>query len=313
MNVIRWIVLAPVNLIYGMVVWIRNRCYDWNLLPVKRFDVPVISVGNRVVGGGGKSPFVIALAHHLESQYSHIVVLSRGYGRVTRGPLIVSRQGSVLLTPDQAGDEPIMIAQKCPDISVIVAEKRFQARSLIARLNADLVILDDGFQHRALHRDVNILLEPDYLNARERKLLPLGRCRETVQSYERADLKCRSKSSGATSENEWFHIIYEMVFPPMLPGTNICVVSALADNAVFYRKCVDYYGVDIDHIGFRDHHIYQLSDFVDIRSDVVIITTAKDEVKLKNISGLRNTVAVVGYEAVLTLPFLQSLNTLLSR
>ncbi len=143
-------VLSPLSLLYGSYMLIRR------LAAQKRaFGVPIVSVGNLVVGGSGKTPFVIALA----SRYKNVTVVSRGYGRQSRGLVEVSRRGEVLVDVTQSGDEPMLMAQSLPNASVIVAEKREEAIALAKANGTEVIILDDGFNRVNIEK-YDILLKP---------------------------------------------------------------------------------------------------------------------------------------------------------
>ena len=172
--------MSPLSHLYGFATELRNRLYDRGLLRQRRLSQPVISVGNLSVGGSGKTPFVILLGELLKSRNVCFDVLSRGYGRSTRGVLAVDPNGS----PEDFGDEPALLARRlaCP---VIVGESRYLAGLFAEKPSPRLHILDDGFQHRSLARDFDIvLLTPDDLSDR---LLPEGRLREPLTSLRRAD------------------------------------------------------------------------------------------------------------------------------
>lgn len=172
--------MSPFSHLYSYAAGIRNRLYDRGVLSQRRLSQPVISVGNLSVGGSGKTPFVIMLGELLRKRGISFDVLSRGYGRRTRGVLAVDPNGS----PEDFGDEPLLIARRlaCP---VIVGESRYQAGLFAEKQLPRLHILDDGFQHRSLARDFDIvLLTPDDLHDH---LLPTGRLREPLTSVRRAD------------------------------------------------------------------------------------------------------------------------------
>jgi len=173
--------LKPLSSLFGLGVRVRNSLYDWRVLPVHRLQGPAISVGNLSVGGTGKTPFIIHLGELLKNQGIQFDVLSRGYGRKTQGVLEVDPLGS----PSDFGDEPMLIAQRL-QMPVIVGEDRYQA-GLAAekKFGAQMHLLDDGFQHRALARDFEIVLvTPE--DARD-SLLPAGRLREPLSNLQRAD------------------------------------------------------------------------------------------------------------------------------
>jgi tetraacyldisaccharide 4'-kinase len=173
--------MNPLSAIFAGGVALRNKLYDRQILTVRKLARPVVSVGNISVGGSGKTPFVIALGELLKARGIQFDVLSRGYGRESQETLIVDPGGF----PDALGDEPLLIARKL-QVPVIVGADRYQA-GLLAEKNftSKLHLLDDGFQHRRLHRDFDIVI----LGASdlEGTLLPVGRLREPVSSLRRAD------------------------------------------------------------------------------------------------------------------------------
>lgn len=166
--------------IYGTIVQLRNDLYDRGVLKQRRLAQPVISVGNLSVGGSGKTPFVILLGELLKTRNVRFDVLSRGYGRRTRGVLVVDPTAS----SDDFGDEPLLIARRLGS-PVVVGENRHEAGIVgEKRFGAQLHILDDGFQHRSLARDFDIvMISADDL---QENLLPLGRLREPLDSLRRA-------------------------------------------------------------------------------------------------------------------------------
>jgi tetraacyldisaccharide 4'-kinase len=173
--------LNPLSTIYGAVVKARNALYDHGLLRTRRLEAPVVSVGNISAGGSGKTPFVMLLGELLKTRGVKFDVLSRGYGRRTRGVLVVDPGG----LPQEFGDEPLLIARKL-QVPVIVGEDRFEAgRFAESRLGPEMHLLDDGFQHRALARDFDIVLVTPQ-DASDR-MLPGGRLRETPEALGRAD------------------------------------------------------------------------------------------------------------------------------
>ena len=143
-------VLSPLSLLYGSYMLVRR------LAAKKRdFGLPIVSVGNLVVGGSGKTPFVIALA----SRYENVAIVSRGYGRESKGLLEVSRNGTILADVKQSGDEPMLMAQSLPNASVIVSEKREDAITLAKENGASVIILDDGFNRVNIEK-YDLLLKP---------------------------------------------------------------------------------------------------------------------------------------------------------
>jgi tetraacyldisaccharide 4'-kinase len=184
--------MNPLAGTFGLAVGARNLLYDRGLLAAKRLQGPTISVGNISVGGTGKTPFVLLLGDLLKNRNIAFDVLSRGYGRRTRGVLQVDPEGS----PRDFGDEPLLLARRS-GAPVIVGEDRYAAGVLAeTKFGPRFHILDDGFQHRALGRDFDIvLITPE--DARDH-LLPSGRLREPVGALQRADAVVLT--SGASTE-----------------------------------------------------------------------------------------------------------------
>ncbi len=173
--------MNPLTGLYGGLSAFRNTLYDRGVLASRRLQRPVISVGNLSTGGAGKTPFVIALGQLLLDRGIEFDVLSRGYRRKTRGILVVEPSGSAA----EFGDEPLLIARRL-GVPVIVGESRFGAGQLAEqKFQQQFHILDDGFQHRSLARDFDIVLmtAEDFGD----RLLPSGRLREPLSSLERAD------------------------------------------------------------------------------------------------------------------------------
>ena len=168
--------MNPLSAIYGGIIGARNALYDRGVLRARRLQGDVISVGNLSAGGSGKTPFVMLLGELLKARGINFDVLSRGYGRKSSGVLLVDPAG----LPQEFGDEPLLIARKL-QVPVIVGEDRYEAgRFAEARFGPQLHLLDDGFQHRALARDFDIVLvTPPDANDR---LLPAGRLREGLRS-----------------------------------------------------------------------------------------------------------------------------------
>lgn len=169
---------------YGLINHIRNRLFDKGILKTTSHDIPVISVGNLKAGGTGKTPFVEYLLRLLSSSYN-IAVISRGYGRKTKGYRLVEPQGRA----EDFGDEPLQMAKKFPDVLFAVCESRNRAVEIIESEYPDinLVLLDDAYQHRYTARDFDILLTEYNRPFFKDRVLPFGLLREYRRGYERAD------------------------------------------------------------------------------------------------------------------------------
>jgi tetraacyldisaccharide 4'-kinase len=187
--------LVPPALLWGAVVGWRNRRYDRNGA-AQRAPLPVISVGNLTAGGTGKTPFVAWLAQRLAASGAKPAILSRGYGgRAGRGPLVVSRGDGPLHGAALCGDEPLLLARALDAAIVVVGSDRLAGAREAARLGATVALLDDGFQHRRLARDLDVVLLDASNPFGNYRLLPAGLLREPVRGLARADVvlvtRCR--------------------------------------------------------------------------------------------------------------------------
>jgi tetraacyldisaccharide 4'-kinase len=268
--------------IFGTAVRTRNLLYDRGALPVRRLQGPVVSVGNLSVGGSGKTPFVILLGELLHKRGIVFDVLSRGYGRSTQGVVIVDPAGH----PREFGDEPLLVARRL-GVPVILGEERYAAGlEAEKQFGPRLHILDDGFQHRALHRDFDIVLvTPD--DARDR-LLPAGRLREPLSSLKRADVVVLA--SGAAPENfplegKTVWRVRRGILPGQVPP-NPVAFCGIARPSNFFAQ-LDKAGIRpaVQAI-FSDHHAYTEADIRDLLALKAengaggFITTEKDAINL---------------------------------
>jgi len=175
---------------FGAVARARGALYDARMLEIVRVDRPVVSVGNLRVGGSGKTPFTIMLAQRLTQAGLHVVVLSRGYGAVSPPDTstITARRGSPCAPVEVSGDEPRLIALRTEASVIVGGDRVASARVAIDALAADVILLDDGFQHRRLARDLDLLLVDASRPFGNGRLLPAGPLREPVSAAARADL-----------------------------------------------------------------------------------------------------------------------------
>src|SRR4030066_495268 len=190
--------LTPLSHIYRITGFIRMKLYETGLLRTKRLPCPVICVGNITTGGTGKTPAVIAIARLLQGgqvsnlspqRSQRIAILTRGYKRKSKEPILAVNDGNeILCTPQDAGDEPYLIASALKGIPVIVGKDRYcSGQYAIERFGSNLFILDDGYQHIRLHRDLNILLIDATNPMGNGHLLPRGILREPLSAVARAN------------------------------------------------------------------------------------------------------------------------------
>ena len=183
--------LIPLSWLYAASVQLRNILYTYGIFKVRKLPCRVISVGNIVVGGTGKTPAIIAIAKHLQREGMRVAILLRGYKRHVREKVtIVSDGEKVCASPVESGDEAYMLAKHLRSVPIIVGKRRYSAGQVaLERFQVDVLLLDDGFQHRQLARDVDILTIPTtHPFGSPEQLLPAGTLREPLTALRRADL-----------------------------------------------------------------------------------------------------------------------------
>ena len=309
------ILLFPLTLLslpYGGAIRARSLLYSLNVFKTKTLPCPVISVGNITVGGTGKTPLVMALAKGLMDKGIPVAILSRGYkGTKTSGP-VVSDGKTILLSQEESGDEPSLMAKVCKGIPILVGKDRFlNGRIALQRFGVKGLLLDDGYQHLSLHPDINILLIDSHIGFGDHHLLPRGILREPLSYLRRADLVLFTKIEDPEISlplekkihkihpaSQVFHSHYEpvsLVGPQeeqeelhSLKGKKILALSGIANSNYFsslLRRC----GMEIvREVIFPDHHLYTTKDlpFIEEKSKGadVIVMTEKDMVKLKKLN-----------------------------
>ncbi len=281
--------------IYGGVVGARNALYDRQVLRSRRLQGPVISVGNLSAGGTGKTPFVILLGELLKARGVKFDVLSRGYGRRSKGVRLVDPSG--LAT--EFGDEPLLIA-RTPQIAVIVGEDRYEAgRFAESKFGPQLHLLDDGFQHRALARDFDIVLVTPQ-DAADR-LLPAGRLREPLKSLARADAVVLTSGASADSFPIQQKLVWRVrrgIAPVNVPHRPV-VFCGIARPQSFVLQLRAANIEPAAQAFYRDHHAYTEKDVRELlelkqRSEAGgFVTTEKDAVNLGGYLSALDSLAVV--------------------
>lgn len=189
--------LRPLGFLYGIIMRLRSYLYGKGIIPSHSLGIPVISVGNLTVGGSGKTPMVLYLSRLMLENSMKVCVVSRGYGGSTKESVnIVSDGTNILLTADVCGDEPRMIAENIPSLRVVTGKKRVHpCRYAEQTLGADIIILDDGFQHMAVKRDLNLVLFNSTTLFHHFHVLPGGLLREGFSALHRADAICITGNS----------------------------------------------------------------------------------------------------------------------
>ena len=306
--------MNPLTGLYGAAAALRNTLFDRGVLSSRRLERPVVSVGNLSLGGAGKTPFVIALGELLKARGIRFDVLTRGYGRKTRGVLIVETDGNAA----DFGDEPLLIARRL-GVPVIVGESRYEAGRVAERkFQPQLHILDDGFQHRSLARDFDIVLttESDF----DDRLLPSGRLREPLSSLQRADAivlpqelfgrDLSAQNSAIKSFALRGQLIWQMNREIVVPAALVApiVFCGIARPRQFFAQVRAAGIAPAAEIEFRDHHAYDRSDIARLlamRGNLGaggFLTTEKDTVNLGSLQADLKPFAVAALSLTLNHP-----------
>ncbi len=298
-------IMAPLSLVYGAGVRLRLSLYRTGVFKTHRLPCTVISVGNITAGGAGKTPMTMHIAGLLKKRGVSVVVLSRGYKRSSKGVAVVSDGANILLGPMEAGDEPYLMARRLKGVPVIVGEDRVKAGEYaIRKFSPKCILLDDGFQHIRLFRDLNILLVDSKGAFDNDRLLPAGLLREPVGGIARADLvmvkgdKLRAHDEERLKDFKLptlgFHYRVtgasglkkkKKLTPDKLRGLEVFALAGVAKPGAFLETLKEL-GVSVKGKRlYRDHHSYSLADFNSIKTAAakaeLIVTTEKDGVKLE--------------------------------
>ncbi len=308
--------LLPLSYLFGVIVEVRNKMFDWGILKSESFDVPVICVGNLTVGGTGKTPHTEYLVSILQKKLN-VAVLSRGYKRKTKGFLLADDKTGVR----EIGDEPYQIKQKFKQIIVAVDESRRHGINKLLEIHPeiDVILLDDAFQHRYVKPGLSILLMDYNRKIYEDRMLPAGRLREPLWAKERANIMIVTKSPADTKPMDiriiskyltlrphqqlYFSTISYGRIHPVFPerGNTTRELSSIdkKKEAIFLvtgiastKKLVDdlsEYTDNIVELNFPDHHNFEKKDldlieqkFNQIQSEKkIILVTEKDAVRLQ--------------------------------
>ena len=286
--------------VVGALTDLRNRLYDKKILNVRRVDCPVISVGNLTVGGTGKTPVTLALADFYLEQKREVGIVSRNYKAQIKE--IAQVDPSRLDGADYFGDEPFLLATSRPRIPIFVGPKKSETApwALKHKPSLDVLLVDDGFQHRALHRDFDIVLL-DATDAHFYETFPLGRARENRQGLERANWILITKSNWVDEENlNWIYSLlpeetpvtevhFHTQWPQLKETESVGVFAGIARPEVFFdlaRK--KYFSKVRSTWTFRDHQHYgpeeltPLRRFLEMDPQHVLVTTEKDAIKIED-------------------------------
>lgn len=303
--------------LYRLIISLRVMLYEHKYLSAKKLPAIVISVGNITVGGTGKTPLVAYLAQFLADEHIETAILSRGYRRKDSQSkqLIVSDGQQVLVNQAQAGDEPFMLAHKLKEVKVIVGSDRYQTGLLaIERFGTELLLLDDGFQHLQLARDLDIVVLDGTNPFDNGEMVPFGRLREPLYGLRRAQVVIVTRADRCTDEDMITNVIKNLGLnipiiyayhdfvglrelftnkpAPLhkLNGAKIAVICALGQPDIFLDDLAGYQAQVVSKALFRDHHAYTQADLCQATKGAqaagaaFIVTTEKDAVKLSQLA-----------------------------
>ena len=305
--------LTLLSWLYAGVTQLRRWLYAWGLLKSTRLPVPVIVVGNLTVGGAGKTPLTRALAQQLRAAGWHPGIVSRGYGRSVPGVRAVGTGDS----PDHVGDEPLLYA--ADGFPVYVGEQRAAAGKALLAANpaVDILIADDGLQHYALARDIEIVVF-DQRGTGNGRLLPAGPLREGLRRLRNPNVKALVWQGGVQSLHDPLADALPTFRMTLVPGAVVALndrnwtrplssfvgqpvlaMAGIGDPARFFQMLRDA-GLDVEGRGFPDHHRFTVDDLP--TSDVPVLMTEKDAVKCHEFAAGRAAVYVVPVTAQIEPP-----------
>jgi tetraacyldisaccharide 4'-kinase len=297
-------ILFPFNPLYYSVVFLRNKCFDFGIFKSKSYQTPIICVGNISVGGTGKTPMIEALIQLLQKEYN-IAILSRGYGRKSKGFVLAKNTSTAKIL----GDESYQIAQKFPNVTVAVDANRQRGidRLLHLDLPPDVILLDDAFQHRKVKPGLSILLTAYDNLFCDDVILPSGNLREPRTGVQRAQTVIVTKSPNNLSsiekdniakrlalhpnQNLFFSsIVYsseivsktDSIFLEELKTKNFTLVTGIANAKplVNYLKRLN---LNFEHLEYDDHHEFSKKELKEISSKSFVLTTEKDFSRLQSL------------------------------
>ena len=325
------ILLLPISFLYHIVLAIRHKLYDWHILKTTQFEKPVICVGNLNLGGTGKTPHTEYLIRLLKNDY-RVATLSRGYGRKTKG----FKLAETASTYEDLGDEPLLYFKKYPGIQVAVDEDRVDGVThLLWEQGAEIVLLDDAFQHRSINAGLNILLTEYQRLYTDDYLFPTGTLRDVKSAAKRADIIVVSKSPKTISEEEKRQITDKLSISenqrvyfsylehadlqplneaakayPFEEAEGVFAFCGITSPKPFVDELKKRYHI-VDFLPFGDHHAYKENDMKAIfnwyenlnAEKKIIVTTEKDAVRLTNSPYLCQFEGVPLYELPVTVRF----------
>lgn len=295
--------LLPFSFVYGLIIFFRNLFYAKNIFNAKKFNVPVISIGNLTTGGTGKTPLTLFIAKYFLDKNKKVGIVSRGYKRNSDKTEVVY-DGNKLSTIDAGGDELYMIATELlnkhqNNFFITAGSSKINAVEKCIEFKPDVIILDDAFQSRYIKRNLDILIidGEDYFKNKlsYQFLIPAGNLRESFSNYKRADLVVQNNKSSDISEkiiNDSIVINYKTSdffdlndSKTDFPGKNVIAFCGIAQPDAFLNSLKKMNVSVFDFYKYEDHKDYSKNELLSLFSrfdmNTVYVTTQKDAVKLK--------------------------------
>ncbi len=309
-------VLSAMSLAYRAAIKIRTEAYDHSWKNSKRLPCPIICVGNLTVGGTGKTPVTAALVQLLIHHGHRPVIISRGYGATARKSTelaIISRGDGPIVGPEVAGDEPYLLARMLPKTPVVVCADRYAAGMKgIEEFQPDCIVMDDGFQHRQLHRDFDFVLIDASRDPQSMHLFPRGPLREDFPALGRASMIGLTRADQSQFLPQWHAIaeenasgkpLVEIAFEPVLPEIEEPVLGfcAIGNPQAFFESLEKRIKIAATR-AFPDHHVYTADDLRELSVQAqltgarTLVTTEKDEAKLGRLPHPSIPITTVGIQ-----------------
>ncbi len=296
-----WIVSG----IYALILIVHNIIKR----PRIRLSIPVISIGNLTVGGSGKTPMTSELARHFTSNDKKVGIVSSGYGRRSRADICEQGRKLADFDVDDIGDEIKMLAEFLPDCYFSISKSKGEAAAILEKkYKPDIILVDDGFQHRQLYRDYDILLIDASTNLKDEPLFPLGRRRESLRSVSRADCVILTKTNLTSRKEDLYRWLNKILVDKLIAEARFLNMNAVSKDSkvllekllskqVYFFAGIGNFDLLLSHISkifpnlvgwhkFKDHCRYQRSDLTLIKSEGeksdadILLTTGKDYVKM---------------------------------
>jgi len=317
--------LYIISRLYLFLIFVWSKLYDYNIFKSKKFEPKIISIGNIVVGGAGKTPMIIFFSSLLKKEGIKHAIISRGYKKKKGGSFFVSDSKKILINnPSLCGEEPLLLAKKLPKIPVLVGEEKIASIKLaIKKEQPQIILIDDGFQSRKIHVDYNVVLIDSLIKKEDFRFLPFGTLREPLSSLKRSNLiivtKTNFKASGRYAQHApMFLSLAEKARIPIIKASYIetfsvfnkktqalhplskdapvdapsFLLSGIARQESFQIIAKKKYSNIVKNYRFADHHHYAYEDLFPIfnketkKQSKVCITTYKDFIKIQLLENL---------------------------